>query len=142
MCRRHRPQHVHPEPAARVRGLTDPRGPGPRPPGDRVPNSAARTGLALKAASPLPHICLVTMVNGAAKYMADSGSYDHVTYASMNSPYGKGAAEILAARVTELLALSGTGTEPLNEARATARPHPWPAGTGTRGISGVRPRST
>lgn len=74
------------------------------------PELTARTGLALKAASPQPRTCLVTMVNGAAKYMADSGSYDRVTYASMNSPYGRGAAEILTARLTELLAPPRTGT--------------------------------
>ncbi|MFK4101541.1 hypothetical protein ACI2L1_15965 [Streptomyces sp. NPDC019531] len=63
----------------------------------------AGTGLALKAASPFPDTCVVTMVNGAAKYMADAGSYDRITYESMNSRYGKGAAEAVAERITEML---------------------------------------
>jgi hypothetical protein len=63
----------------------------------------ARTGLALKAASPFPATCVVTMANGAAKYMADAGSYDRITYEAMNSRYGKGAAETVAARLAEML---------------------------------------
>jgi len=63
----------------------------------------ARTGLDLKAASPFPATCVVTMVNGAAKYMADAGSYDRITYEAMNSRYAKGAAETVTARLVELL---------------------------------------
>ncbi|MEV6543971.1 hypothetical protein [Streptomyces sp. NPDC051665] len=63
----------------------------------------ADTGLDLKAASPFPATCVVTMVNGAAKYMADTGSYDRITYEAMNSRYGKGAAETVTARLVELL---------------------------------------
>jgi hypothetical protein len=63
----------------------------------------AGTGLALKAASPFPATCVVTMANGAAKYMADAGSYDRITYEAMNSRYGKGAAETVAARLAEML---------------------------------------
>ncbi|WP_406005459.1 hypothetical protein OG440_04210 [Streptomyces sp. NBC_00637] len=63
----------------------------------------ARTGLAVKAASPFPDTCVVTMVNGAAKYMADEGSYERITYTAMNSRYGRGAAEAVAARLGEAL---------------------------------------
>lgn len=63
----------------------------------------ARTGLDLKAASPFPATCVVTMVNGAAKYMADAGSYDRITYEAMNSRYAKGAAEAVTARLAGLL---------------------------------------
>ncbi|MEV5531125.1 hypothetical protein [Streptomyces prunicolor] len=63
----------------------------------------ARTGLDLKAASPFPAACVVTMVNGAAKYMADVGSYDRITYEAMNSRYARGAAETVSARLGELL---------------------------------------
>ncbi|MFJ4621835.1 hypothetical protein [Streptomyces sp. NPDC088812] len=63
----------------------------------------AATGIAVKAASPFPHTCVVTMVNGAAKYMADSGGYDRITYEAMNSRYARGAAETVADRLTGLL---------------------------------------
>ena len=63
----------------------------------------AVTGLDLKAASPFPATCVVTMVNGAAKYLADAGSYDRITYEAMNSRYAKGAAETVTARLAELL---------------------------------------
>ena len=63
----------------------------------------AGTGLDLKAASPFPATCVITMVNGAAKYMADDGSYDRITYEAMNSRYAKGAAETVTARLAELL---------------------------------------
>ncbi|MEU4659434.1 hypothetical protein AB0G32_36825 [Streptomyces sp. NPDC023723] len=62
-----------------------------------------RTGLAVRAASPWPDTWVVTMVNGAAKYMADESGYDRITYEAMNSRYGRGAAETVAARVTGLL---------------------------------------
>ncbi|WP_329348481.1 hypothetical protein OG226_08575 [Streptomyces sp. NBC_01261] len=38
-----------------------------------------------------------------AKYMADAGSYDRITYEATNSRYAKGAAEIVTARLVELL---------------------------------------
>lgn len=63
----------------------------------------ASTGLGLKAASPFTSTCVVTMVNGAAKYLADAGSYDRITYEAMNSRYAKGAAEIVTARLAEIL---------------------------------------
>lgn len=63
----------------------------------------ARTGLAVKAASPCPDTCVVTMVNGAAKYMADAGAYDRITYAAMNSRYAKGSAETVAARLVGMI---------------------------------------
>ncbi|MFD9323834.1 hypothetical protein ACFWDQ_40440 [Streptomyces sp. NPDC060053] len=63
----------------------------------------AATGMGVKAASPFPHTCLVTMVNGAAKYMADAGSYDRITYEAMNSRYARGAAETVTGRLDGLL---------------------------------------
>jgi len=63
----------------------------------------ARTGLDLKAASPFPATCVVTMVNGAAKYMADAGSYHRITYEAMNSRYARGTAETVAARLAGML---------------------------------------
>jgi len=42
------------------------------------------------------NLLVCTLVNGAAKYMADAHSYDRCTYEAMNSPWGRGAAELLA----------------------------------------------
>lgn len=53
------------------------------------------TSLQIKQASPFNNTVIMTMVNGAAKYLADAESYDRITYESMNSMYAKGSAEIL-----------------------------------------------
>jgi len=53
------------------------------------------TALALKKASPFHNTVVMTLVNGAAKYLPDADSYDRITYAAMNSFGAKGAAEIL-----------------------------------------------
>jgi hypothetical protein len=63
----------------------------------------ARTGLDIRAASPFPATCVVTMTNGSAKYMADAMSYDRITYEAMNSRYARGAAAKVAERISELL---------------------------------------
>jgi hypothetical protein len=77
----------------------------------------AGTGLDLKAASPFPATCVVTMVNGAAKYMADAGSYDRITYEAMNSRYAKGAAETVTARLVDMLRLLRTPADAPNRDR-------------------------
>ncbi|MCD7761683.1 MAG: hypothetical protein LUI14_00520 [Lachnospiraceae bacterium] len=46
---------------------------------------------------------ICTLVNGASKYMADAGAYDRSCYEAQNSPFGRGAAEMLAERAAELL---------------------------------------
>ena len=53
--------------------------------------------------SPFERTLVLTMVNGGAKYMADEDSYDRITYQAMNSPFGKGAAEILQKETISLL---------------------------------------
>ena len=50
-----------------------------------------------------PHVRVVTLWNGGAKYMADADSYDRITYESQNSPFGRGAAELLTQVARELL---------------------------------------
>ena len=55
------------------------------------------------AGPPFPATFVVTMANGAAKYLADAGSYQRITYAAMNSQYAAGAAEKVAARLVESL---------------------------------------
>jgi len=45
----------------------------------------------------------MTMVNGAAKYMADAESYDKFTYEARNSGFAKGSAEIVAEKMVSML---------------------------------------
>ena len=58
---------------------------------------SAATGMALRGASPFAHTFVATLVDGGAKYMADEGAYDRITYEAMNSRYARGSAERLAA---------------------------------------------
>lgn len=51
-----------------------------------------------------PLIRVATMWNGASKYMADAASYDRVTYEAQNSPFGRGAAEMLVEAARSLIA--------------------------------------
>ncbi len=46
---------------------------------------------------------ICTLVNGASKYMADAGAYDRSCYEAQNSPFGRGAAEMLTAKAVEML---------------------------------------
>lgn len=66
------------------------------------PELCDKTSREIKKASLFSQTLVMTMVNGASKYMADKDSYDKVTYESMNSPFGKGSAEILTENVIEL----------------------------------------
>lgn len=61
------------------------------------------SGIAISAGSPYQNTLVCTMVNGASKYMADKRSYERYTYEAMNSPFGKGAAELLTRKTLELL---------------------------------------
>ena len=61
------------------------------------------SGVALKTLSPYAYTLVCTMVNGSSKYMAEKDSYDRSTYEAMNSPFGKGAAEILLRETLGLL---------------------------------------
>ncbi len=57
----------------------------------------------VRAGSPFAVTIVATMVDGAAKYMADRSAYDRITYGAMNSRYGCGAAEVLVAEAGRLL---------------------------------------
>lgn len=59
------------------------------------------TAQTITADDPLSRV--ITLFDGGAKYMADAASYDRITYEAMNSPFGKGAAERLAAVAKVLL---------------------------------------
>lgn len=61
------------------------------------------TGQRIRELSPWPTTMVATIVNGAAKYLPDTGSYDRMTYEAMNSRYARGGAERLAERILELL---------------------------------------
>ncbi|MCC8065753.1 MAG: hypothetical protein LIO94_01430 [Clostridiales bacterium] len=61
------------------------------------------TGICIRNDSPFQRTLVCTMVNGAAKYMADDRAYERYTYEAMNSMFGRGAAEMLAAKSIELL---------------------------------------
>lgn len=67
------------------------------------PELCEKTARELKKASLFSQTLVMTMVNGASKYMADKESYHKITYESMNSPFGEGAAEILTENAIELL---------------------------------------
>ncbi|MHB8284615.1 MAG: hypothetical protein ACYDD1_08065, partial [Caulobacteraceae bacterium] len=60
-------------------------------------------GERIRRMSPFPHTMVVTMVNGAAKYMPDKDSYDRITYEAMNSSFAKGSAETFCAQIVQAL---------------------------------------
>jgi len=64
---------------------------------------SASTGAWIRSHSPFAHTMVVTMVNGAAKYLPDAGGYSDITYEAMNSSYAPGGAEKLAGAVLETL---------------------------------------
>lgn len=64
---------------------------------------SSTTGMEIKRRSPFKNTLVVTMVNGAAKYLPDAESYKRFTYQAMNSSYGPGSAEILQGRILQTL---------------------------------------
>lgn len=67
------------------------------------PELNCKTAQQILERSPFETTLIMTMVNGGAKYMADMDSYDRFTYEAMNSPFAKGAAEILCEQAVLLL---------------------------------------
>jgi neutral ceramidase len=67
------------------------------------PELSCRTGVDIRQRSPLPATLVLTMVNGAAKYMAEDLAYERITYEAMNSPFARGSAEVLADKAVGLL---------------------------------------
>ena len=67
------------------------------------PELNCKSGIALGTFSPYRYTWVCTMVNGGAKYMAERDAYDNSKYEAMNSPFGKGAAEILLRKALGLL---------------------------------------
>lgn len=60
------------------------------------PELAAQIGKRIKAESPFAHTLVLTMVDGAAKYLPDDASYDRFTYEARSSGFAQGSAETLA----------------------------------------------
>ncbi|QGY32785.1 hypothetical protein [Pantoea cypripedii] len=67
------------------------------------PELNAVTGALIRNASPFPHTFIVTMADGAAKYMPDKQSYTRFTYEARSSPFAPGAAEKAAAFIVAQL---------------------------------------
>lgn len=67
------------------------------------PELNCATAISIMAMSDFKMTMICTMVNGASKYMADEVSYDRFCYEAMNSPFGRGAAEIVRDKAIELL---------------------------------------
>ncbi|MCI2048847.1 MAG: hypothetical protein LKJ76_03900 [Lachnospiraceae bacterium] len=64
---------------------------------------ASITSHTIRDKSPVPVTAVVTMLNGAAKYMVDAEAYDKMTYGAMNSLFVKGSAEILRDEMISML---------------------------------------
>ncbi len=67
------------------------------------PELNCTTSLKIQSYATGNHLWTCTMVNGAAKYMADVKSYERRSYEAMNSMFNKGAAEILAEKAGVLV---------------------------------------
>lgn len=62
---------------------------------------SAVTGMDIKRRSPFPKTIVITMVNGAAKYLPDAQNFKDITYEAINSNYGPGSAELLEAKILQ-----------------------------------------
>ncbi|MCD7834917.1 MAG: hypothetical protein LUH00_13180 [Lachnospiraceae bacterium] len=67
------------------------------------PELTCKTAASIMEQSGFGTTLICTLVNGASKYMADESAYDRSCYEAQNSPFGRGAAELLAAKAVELL---------------------------------------
>ncbi len=67
------------------------------------PELCCLTAASMREDSPFHGTAVLTMVNGGAKYMPDESAYDRITYEAMNSPFARGAAELLCQQVVEAL---------------------------------------
>lgn len=67
------------------------------------PELSACLGAHIRAASPFAQTFVMTMVDGAAKYLPDSSSYDRFTYEARSSPFAPGAGEVAAQAIINQL---------------------------------------
>ncbi|MGB8601500.1 MAG: hypothetical protein WCD42_04810, partial [Rhizomicrobium sp.] len=74
---------------------------------------AASVGAQIRASSPFAHTVVLTMADGAAKYMPAADSYDRFTYEARSSFYARGSAEIVSAGIVDFLKqMHGGGAQP------------------------------
>lgn len=66
------------------------------------PEVESRFGARLRDAATRPFE-LVTLVNGAQKYLPGAGAYDRITYEAMNSGFARGAEELLEETIINLV---------------------------------------
>lgn len=66
------------------------------------PEVESRFGARLRDAAPYPFE-LVTLVNGAQKYLPGTDAYDRITYEAMNSGFARGAEELLEETILNLV---------------------------------------
>ncbi|MFT4075722.1 MAG: hypothetical protein QM647_09355 [Asticcacaulis sp.] len=64
---------------------------------------SASTGTWIRQNSPFAHTLVVTMADGAAKYMPAADAYDRLTYEARSSHYARGAAETLSSAIVNML---------------------------------------
>lgn len=64
---------------------------------------SASTGAWIRQHSPFAHTLVVTMADGAAKYMPAADAYDRLTYEARSSHYARGAAETVAPAIVKML---------------------------------------
>lgn len=67
------------------------------------PELSARLGVQIRAGSPFAHTFVITMADGAAKYLPDKESYDRFTYEARSSAFAPGAGEAAARAIVEQL---------------------------------------
>ena len=68
-----------------------------------APEVSSLMGARIRELADAPRALVLTMVNGAAKYLVEAEAYDRDTYESMNSGFARGAGETLVASVAERL---------------------------------------
>jgi len=67
------------------------------------PELASSIGAQIREHSPFAHTIVVTMVEGGARFMADTQSYERFTYEARDSQYARGAAELTISGFDNLL---------------------------------------
>lgn len=67
------------------------------------PELSASIGAYIRAASPFANTFVITMADGADKYLPDIANYDHFTYEARSSPYAQGTAEHVAQTIIHKL---------------------------------------
>ena len=67
------------------------------------PELSAILGERIRAASPFAQTFVITMVDGAAKYLPDISGYQRLTYEARSSPFAPGEGEHAVQAIVSLL---------------------------------------